>query len=188
MPRQVAAALARLHSLNIIHADLGLHNLLLSEKGDAILCDFAGSGIDDTPPRVAHGTRYSDPARKHDATTQRDDVFALGSVMHELARGGLLFEGLDDGEVCGRLERREFPVLSGLPAPLGDVVLKCWAAPGYTARDALDELGAPGVKPRGAADVDVEARPARRAGLVAFSAAVALLAVVAWRAWKTPRP
>ena len=139
----MAGALAYVHSLGIIHADLGLHNLLLSEKGDVVLCDFAGSGIDDTRNRVAHGTRYSDPVHRYDATSQRHDVFALGTVMYELARGELLFEGLEDGEICGRLERREFPDLSDLPMPLRDVIMKCWMAPGYTARDALNELGAP---------------------------------------------
>ena len=78
LPRQVASALAHVHSLGITHADLGLHNLLLSREGNVVLCDFAGSSIDDIRNRIAHGTRYADPLRWYDAISQRDDVFALG--------------------------------------------------------------------------------------------------------------
>lgn len=67
LPRQAAGALAHIHSLGIIHADLGLHNLLLSREGNVVFCDFAGSGIDGTRNRVAHGTRYADPLRRYDA-------------------------------------------------------------------------------------------------------------------------
>ena len=62
--------------------------------------------------------------------------------MYELARGELLFEGLEDGAISGRLKRREFPDLSDLPTPLGNVIMKCWTAQQYTAADALKELGA----------------------------------------------
>ena len=74
--------------------------------------------------------------------------------MYELARGELLLGGLEDGEISGRLERREFPDLSDLPTPLGNVIMKCWTAPQYTAADALKELGAATAAPARAPPAD----------------------------------
>ena len=73
--------------------------------------------------------------------TQRDDVFALGTILYELARGGVLFDGLPDEEIIERLRDRRFPDLSGIPSPLRGVIVKCWTGTDYTARDASRELG-----------------------------------------------
>ena len=141
LPRQLASALALVHSLGVVHGDLGLHNLLLTDKGDIVLCDFAGSGIDGRQTYVAHSMRYSDPCRRLEDVTQQHDVFALGSLMYELVRGELLFEGLEDEEIYNRLERKEVPDISELPMPLRGVIEKCWLDPTYTAQDALRDLG-----------------------------------------------
>ncbi|PGH14723.1 hypothetical protein AJ79_02889 [Helicocarpus griseus UAMH5409] len=45
-PFQAVSAVAYIHSHDIVHADLGLHNFLLSDDGSIVLCDFAGSSID----------------------------------------------------------------------------------------------------------------------------------------------
>ncbi|SPO04503.1 related to vesicular transport-associated repeat protein Tb-291 [Cephalotrichum gorgonifer] len=141
LPYQAASAVAHIHSLGIVHGDLSIHNFIIDSNGDILLCDFAGAGIDGGRSYVAHGTRYADPLRRHEEViTQRDDVFALGMVLYELARGNLLFEGLTDDEIYHRLERRQFPDLSIIPMPLRGVIEKCWTVPEYTALHALREL------------------------------------------------
>ena len=85
--------------------------------------------------------RYSDPCRRREDVTQQHDIFALGSLMYELARGEVLFEGLEDEEIYNRLERKKFPDISDLPMPLKGVIEKCWLDPAYTAQDALRDLG-----------------------------------------------
>ncbi|KAL2755765.1 hypothetical protein ACRALDRAFT_2034779 [Sodiomyces alcalophilus JCM 7366] len=166
LPRQVASALAHVHSRGVVHCDLGLHNILLTDSGDVVLCDFAGSILDGSRPFVAHGDRYADPLRRSKELAQRDDVFALGTVMYEIACGKLLFEGLEDWEIHERLAKREFPDLSGIPTLLRDVIEKCWTEPEYTAKDAL-------------ADLDAKASPPAIG--VAVASGVLFLAMAAWK-------
>lgn len=188
-----------------MHGDLGLHNLLLTDMGDLVLCDFAGYGIDGRPPYIAYGMRYTDLCRRQEDLMQQHDVFAMGTLMYELARGELLFEGLED--IYERLEKKLFPDTSGLPAPLKHVIEKCQTDPDYTAQDALRDLGK---LPSLVSDVlrfpfllfsfPISCRTATRANLntgggpfqlghlAALIPALAVVAVAAWRIWSKIAP
>jgi serine/threonine protein kinase len=132
---------AYIHSKGVVHGDLGLHNFLLHDDGRLILCDFAGSGLDDLPPNVSAGVRYLNPLFDSDYPSERDDVFALGTVLYELDRGERLFDGKSDQEIRQYLRNKLFPDLSLVPSPLRQVIGKCWKTPDYKTSKALIELG-----------------------------------------------
>lgn len=106
-----------------------------------MLCDFAGSDLDGGRCCVAHGVGYANPLSTREYPTEQEDVFALGTVLYELDRGELLFEGMSRQEIYMRLRDRQFPDLSMVSLPLRGVIAKCWTVPGYKASDALKELG-----------------------------------------------
>lgn len=134
--------MAYIHSKGVVHADLGLHNFLLHDDGRLILCDFAGSGLDGLPPNVSAGVRYLNPLFEMDDASEKDDIFALGTVLYELNRGELLFNGKSDQEITQYLRNRQFPDLSLVSSPLRQVIEKCWRSPeDYKASNAVIELG-----------------------------------------------
>ncbi|KAI2084643.1 hypothetical protein LOZ36_004654 [Ophidiomyces ophidiicola] len=182
-PYQAVSALAYVHSCHIVHGDLGLHNLLLRDDGEIVLCDFAGSGLDGKGSYVAHATRYSDPLCLKEYPDEQNDVFALGTLLYELDQGRLLFDGLSDGEIDARLRKRQFPDLSMISLPLRSVIEKCWTLPGYQASDALRELGmlCP-IKRRDGSNLATELR--RQAPIFQAALCIGILTVVAltWRA------
>ncbi|TAQ88911.1 hypothetical protein B7494_g2767 [Chlorociboria aeruginascens] len=139
-PHQAVSAIAYIHSMGVVHADLGLHNFLLCDDDKIVLCDFAGSGLDRANPCVAHGHCYTNLLRLLEYTDKDDDIFVLGTVLYELDRGERLFEGKGEGEIRTRLHNKQFPDLSTIALPLRSVIEKCWTLPGYQASTVLDEL------------------------------------------------
>ncbi|OAG45502.1 hypothetical protein AYO21_00138 [Fonsecaea monophora] len=135
-PSQAVSAVAYIHSKGVVHGDIGLHNFLLHDDGRLILCDFAGSGLDELPPNVSAGVRYLNPLFDSDYPSERDDVFALGTVLYELDRGERLFEGKSEREIRQCLRNKQFPDLSLVSSPLRQVIEKCWTVPDYKAGNA----------------------------------------------------
>jgi serine/threonine protein kinase len=139
-PFQAVSATEYIHSKGVVHGGPGLHNFLLHDDGRLILCDFAGSGLDDLPPNVSAGVRYFNPLFDTDYPQQRDGVHALGTVLYELDRGERLFEGKSDPDTSKCLRNKQFPDLCLASPPPREVIEKCWTVPDYTASDALIEL------------------------------------------------
>lgn len=98
-----------------------------------------GVGID-ILPGVGAGTRYMNPLFHSEYPSERDDVFALGTVLYELACGERLFAGKSDQEVWQCLQNDQFPDLSPVSSPLRQVVENCWKISDYKASNALIEL------------------------------------------------
>ncbi|KIV89099.1 hypothetical protein PV10_08703 [Exophiala mesophila] len=140
-PFQAISAVAYIHSKGVVHGDLGLHNFLLHDDGRLVLCDFAGSGLDGSPPNVSAGVRYLNPLFDTDYPSESDDIFALGTVLYELHRGERLFNERSDQEISRYLRNKQFPDLSLVPSPLREVIEKCWTVTGYKASEAWIELG-----------------------------------------------
>jgi serine/threonine protein kinase len=131
---------AYIHSKGVVHGDLGLHNFLLHDDVRIILCDFAGSGLDELPPNISAGVRYLNPLFDWEYPLERDDVFALGTVLYELDRVERLFDGRIDKEIGQFLRNKQFPDLSLMSSPLRQVIEKCWKPPDYKASNALIAL------------------------------------------------
>ena len=162
---QMAEALAAAHSAGIVHRDLKPSNVMVREDGLVKVVDFglakvrARSGVDLTAPPAespltGEGTilgtlQYMAPeqleGREADA---RADIFALGSVIYEMATGRKAFEGKSQASlIAAILERDPLPISSVRPLAAGgldQVVATClvkkpderW----QSAQDVLREL------------------------------------------------
>ncbi|KAF2241850.1 kinase-like protein [Trematosphaeria pertusa] len=141
-PNDATSAVDYIHSLHVIHGDIGAHNFLIHNDGRLVLCDFAGSGMEGLKNTVTAGSRYSHPDSygiDHE-TGPEDDVFALGTVLYEVYFDKRLFNDQTSGEIRRKLRDRQYPDLSAVPRPLRNVIEKCWFHHGYKANEALTDL------------------------------------------------
>jgi hypothetical protein len=185
--RALAEALAAAHAVGVVHRDLKPDNLLLDHDDRLRVLDFGlASGDAETgaergdAARVSGTPGYMAPEQlRGDAPDGRDDLFAVGAVLFELATGRRAFPGASRGErVAANLG--DPPDLAGI-GPLQPVVARCLASTRarrfQSALDlawALDQL-APAALARPTAPARAAA-PHRRAvlsGALAAGAAVA---------------
>ena len=95
--RQVAEALAYIHSQNTVHLDVKPSNILLNGKGEAVLIDFgiskhydeAGSQTSSTPVGISKGYAPLEQGREGDVSQFRPstDIYALGATLYYLVTG-----------------------------------------------------------------------------------------------------
>jgi sterile alpha motif and leucine zipper-containing kinase AZK len=140
MARDIADGLRYMHANGIIHRDIKSHNVLLTLDGHAKLCDFglatlqtltsstktAGAGaVAGTYPWLAH--EMFQGALCNEAT----DVYAFGIIMWELLTCEVPFDGLNEIQLKGLLERGQRPDLPS-PLPSGfstayiELMKRCW--------------------------------------------------------------
>ncbi|RDL37509.1 Uncharacterized protein BP5553_04942 [Venustampulla echinocandica] len=128
-PAQAINAVTYVHSKGVIHGDIGAHNFLVSKDGSVVLADFCGSSLDGSTAAVAPSIRYSRPISMEERLLNirvRDDLFALGAVLYEIAVGSRIWESKDDRNVTKLYETGELPDLQGIEARLARVIKKCW--------------------------------------------------------------
>jgi hypothetical protein len=58
--------------------------------------------------------------------TEKDDLFAVGTVLYEISYGQLLWIDLDDREVRRSFTEYQYPDLAGVPASLKPIIPGCW--------------------------------------------------------------
>ena len=95
--RQVADALAYIHSKNTVHLDVKPSNILLNERGDAVLIDFgiskhydsAGEQTSSTPVGISRGFAPLEQGRDDDVSQYgpSTDIYALGATLYNLLTG-----------------------------------------------------------------------------------------------------
>jgi len=141
--RQVAIAMKCLHTKTldrnaIVHRDLTLHNLLISDNLDCYLGDF-GIAVEKPHSRtnelklspVGH-PRYRPPeVSKNQLTSKRCDVYNFGNVMYELLGEIPLFAELDEKEIAKKTMVGILPNLNVLrkknvPEFLITLLQRCW--------------------------------------------------------------
>lgn len=128
----------------IRHADLSGRNLLIDLARGVLLCDFAGSSIDDDQATVVAETGFRHPdEREYRPPTIRAEIHALGSTIYEIVTGRKPFHEKteeQEREVEKLMEEGKYPDVSELP--LGDVIVKCWKREGYftSAADVAEEI------------------------------------------------
>lgn len=95
--REVADALAYIHSLNTVHLDVKPSNILLNARGKAVLIDFgiskhydsAGEQTSSTPVGISKGYAPLEQGRDGDVSQFRPstDIYALGATLYYLVSG-----------------------------------------------------------------------------------------------------
>ena len=95
--RQVADALSYIHARNTVHLDVKPSNILLDEKGDAILIDFgiskhydeSGQQTSSTPVGNSKGYAPLEQSRDGDVRQFKPstDIYALGASLYHLITG-----------------------------------------------------------------------------------------------------
>ncbi|KAF8465410.1 kinase-like domain-containing protein [Kalaharituber pfeilii] len=123
---EIVCGIHHLHQLGVLHGDISSHNVLLDKDKHAKVIDFAGSCVDGEQSVALYSARncsprYSDPI----GITVETEVFAVGSVLYEVATGSPPYADLTDDEVEDCYNANKFPHVVDLD--MGSIIEKCWA-------------------------------------------------------------
>jgi serine/threonine protein kinase len=84
----VARVLSYVHGKNVRHAGLSGRNLLIDAEKRTLLCDFAGSSVDDKEATIIAEDSYRHPVKEEYTTpTIRSEIHTLGSTIYEIITG-----------------------------------------------------------------------------------------------------
>ena len=216
---EIAEALDKAHRHGIVHRDLKPGNVMLTKAG-AKLLDFglakasaagatgaagATSAVTREPLTAAGmivGTvQYMAPEQVEGRDTDaRTDIFAFGTLVHEMATGRRAFEGRSQATIIAAILDAQPPAIStlqpALPGALDHIVRRCLAKEPderwQSAHDLASELRWIAGSDGGAtptSGVTAPARSSRRVSpLVAAAAGLAIGAVLAATAVVVLRP
>ncbi|KAL4452143.1 hypothetical protein ABPG75_007805 [Micractinium tetrahymenae] len=136
----IARGLEYLHACNCVHGDLKPQNVLVkSEKRDRRgyvlkLCDFGLSRMllesqthvnTDSYGTVSHA---APELLSTGRLTKAADIYAFGLIMHEMLSGSMAFAGIPTFQIITLVTQQGYrPAMPDCPAPLADLMQRCWA-------------------------------------------------------------
>lgn len=136
--RDVASALDHAHQQDVIHRDVKPSNVMLNQKGQAILTDFGLVMLVDSNSQATIGGTFGTPhyiapeqAISSAAAVKSSDIYSLGVILYEMVTGQLVFD--DESPLSVALkhvsDRPTPPTLVNpdLPPAIEDVVLTALA-------------------------------------------------------------
>ena len=159
--RQIATAIAILHSNGVIHRDIKPSNIMIGSDGRVVLLDFglvAEMSFDDSIDRrtVVGTPGYMSPEQVTASTaTAASDWFSFGVVLYQALTGALPFRGQNamevvESQIRGDVVTPASDLVGGVPEDLSLLAQQCLQRD-PTARPADDEvlarLGATGFDP-----------------------------------------
>lgn len=128
--------LAFLHQRGVLHGDIGCQNILISDKGHAKLCDFAGSSIGDKHAWVAYEIRSQHPLYSGQQPRIETEIFAIGSLLFEIWTLRRPYASETDPVVKKKFLAGDFPIDSVKGLDIEKIISKCWQG-GYHAVSAI---------------------------------------------------
>ncbi|EEP76852.1 predicted protein [Uncinocarpus reesii 1704] len=135
----IANALQYVHDLDIRHGDLACKNVLLDSSRRALLCDFAGSGIDGQQPLVRPSEYFMHPdPNESEPCTIKAELHALGSLIHEIMTSKRPYHDEIDYKVAELFRNGTYPDVKHIV--LRDIIAKCWAGEYESAREAAEGI------------------------------------------------
>lgn len=122
--KQIIRGLAYIHSLGVLQADIGCHNILIDKDDNVKISDFAGASIDGEKSKVCYETRSRQPRFQN--VTVGTEIFALGTALYELSTTSPPYPDIpsDTPEIGKLYAEGRFPNTKDLL--LGEVIDKCW--------------------------------------------------------------
>ena len=133
MARQICLALEHAHSNEIIHRDLKLENIVITDTQTLKLMDFGLARTADDVRLTAEGTimgtlAYLAPELiQGEAATAQSDLYAFGIILYELLTGQAPFQGTIPTVLMQHIEGKVTPPSgrnADVPAELDELILR----------------------------------------------------------------
>lgn len=132
--QQLARALIKAHSNNVIHRDIKPQNILVKDDGTVKITDFgialAGDALQLTKSDSVLGSvHYMAPeCSRGEGASPQSDIYALGVVFYELLTGDVPYRGDTPVEIAMKHIRDDFPLVtsynSSLPNSIVNIIAK----------------------------------------------------------------